>query len=205
MMKPLLLIFTKTPILGKVKTRLAQAIGAQRALAIHQILVKKTVTVIAPLSVDKALFFSSSLPPKEEQNPNIQFYKQQKGDNLGARMEQAFAWGFKKGYKKIVIIGTDLWELDTKTLETAFFTLEKNKTVIGPATDGGYYLLGLTQPNTALFKNKQWGWGSVLEDTLKDLHPERPFLLPPKTDIDYLDDLLHFPDLEKLFHQLPKE
>ena len=204
-MKQLLLIFTKTPVLGQVKTRLAQAVGNYRALAIHHLLVEKTLEVVHPLSVHKALFFSAALPPKTERLPEITYYQQQHGSNLGERMQAAFDWGFKKGYQQIVIIGTDLWELETATLQEAFTALASHKTVIGPATDGGYYLLGLTQPNPKLFIDKQWGWGSVLEATLADLKPEKPYTLPKKTDIDYLDDLLLFPDLEQVLHRLPKQ
>ena len=204
-MKQLLLIFTKTPVLGQVKTRLAQAVGNYRALAIHHLLVEKTLEVAHPLSVHKALFFSAALPPKTERLPEITYYQQQHGSNLGERMQAAFDWGFKKGYQQIVIIGTDLWELETATLQEAFTALASHETVIGPATDGGYYLLGLTQPNPKLFTDKQWGWGSVLEATLADLKPEKPYTLPKKTDIDYLDDLLLFPDLEQVLHRLPKQ
>jgi hypothetical protein len=168
-------------------------------------LVEKTLEVVHPLSVHKALFFSAALPPKTERLPEITYYQQQQGSNLGERMQAAFDWGFKKGYQQIVIIGTDLWELETTTLQEAFTALASQKTVIGPATDGGYYLLGLTQPNPKLFTDKQWGWGSVLEATLDDLKPEKPYTLPKKTDIDYLNDLLLFPDLEQLLHRLPKQ
>jgi rSAM/selenodomain-associated transferase 1 len=197
-MQSLLLIFTKNPTLGKVKTRLAKDIGPSRALKIHQALVQKTQQAIAPLPFKKALFYSDFIPKDDTWSPHVDYRKVQEGKDLGQRMEAAFDWGFSHGYRNIIIIGTDLWEINTEIIHHAFALLEKNHTVIGPAKDGGYYLLGLNKKHPEIFRNKNWGWETVLEDTLQDLKPQKPILLAEKNDIDYLDDVREFPELESL-------
>ena len=197
-MQSLLLIFTKNAVLGQVKTRLAKATGPALALKIHQALVEKTQQAVAPLSVKKALFYSEFIPQPDPWSPYVDYCKVQTGKDLGERMAAAFDWGFTHGYTKVVIIGTDLWELEPQILQEAFDRLDTHPTVIGPAKDGGYYLLGLCKANPKIFRNKNWGWETVLEDTLRDLKPQKPYLLDEKNDIDYLDDVRGFPALEAL-------
>ena len=93
---------------------------------------------------------------------------QTKGD-LGQKMLDAFQYGFSLGYKKIIIIGSDLYSLRLKHIESAFEKLENYDVVIGPALDGGYYLLGLNSMIPEIFKQKKWSTSSVLKETLSDL------------------------------------
>src|SRR5690606_41033121 len=83
--------------------------------------------------------------------------KTQKGEDLGQRMENAFKDGFKAGYKRVVVIGSDLYELTPEDITMAFKKLTDHKVVLGPATDGGYYLIGLKEILPGLFENKNWG------------------------------------------------
>ena len=140
-MKSLVLVFAKTPVLGSLKTRLAKTVGDEKALWVYQQLLKKTSTVLECLTHDVLIFFYGEAPnlfgSSFMRYPKIQ----QQGKDLGARMEHAFAWGFAKGYTKIVIIGTDLWELNAQLLDQAFESLDSFEVVLGPAQDGGYYLL----------------------------------------------------------------
>ena len=104
-------------------------------------------------------------------------------------MEFAFEEGFNAGYKNIMIIGSDMYDLNQKDLETAFEALEQEDFVIGPAEDGGYYLLGMKRLNTEVFRNKVWGTNTVLKNTLLDLQNEKVATLPLRNDIDVFDDI----------------
>lgn len=201
-MKSLLLIFAKNPDLGKVKTRLAKSIGEQKALKIYQILLKHTLEIASSVNAEKKVLFSHRL----EKHPIIEKHKFEQaiqiGKDLGERMSNAVKIGFEKGYQKIVIIGADLFDLQTTDIEKAFENLESYETCIGPAEDGGYYLLGLSFWEKSLFENKDWGTDQVLVQTLKDLSSKSVLLLDEKNDIDTVDDLKKSPKLEALLNNL---
>jgi rSAM/selenodomain-associated transferase 1 len=109
--------------------------------------------------------------------------------SLGQRMENAFSSAFKQGYKNVLIVGSDLYSLKASHIEKALRHLDKKEVVIGPAQDGGYYLLGLKRNLSALFSNKNWGTSSVLKETLKDLKTKSIALMEPLNDIDDFEDL----------------
>lgn len=187
----LLLIFYRNPEWGKVKTRLAATVGNERALDYYIRLAAHTRAVALPLACDKALFYSHAIDENDAW-PNTVFQKQvQTGDDLGAKMHQAFAWGFSQGYRFICIIGTDCFELTTGLLSQAFTRLATGDAVLGPAADGGYYLLGMNALHSAVFQGKQWSTASVAADTRQDF--ERLALrwheLPVLTDVDEEKDL----------------
>jgi glycosyltransferase A (GT-A) superfamily protein (DUF2064 family) len=104
-------------------------------------------------------------------------------------MQTAFELLFEMGYTNCIIVGSDLFDLKSELIETAFTELHKNDVVIGPAEDGGYYLLGLKEMKKSLFLNKDWGTSSVFIDTLKDLENQKIHLLPTLNDIDTFEDL----------------
>lgn len=185
----LLLIFTRNPEPGKVKTRLAKDIGDQAAFDIYNFLLEHTVSVTRELNVTKEVHYSEKAEPEDIWDNTIYRKKLQQGDDLGARMQFAFEEGFKNGFKNIIIIGSDLYDLAQEDLEAAFEALEQNEVVIGPAEDGGYYLLGMKKPEPQIFENKNWGSSTVLSDTLKDLQGKNVGLLPEKNDIDNLNDM----------------
>lgn len=195
--KNLLIIFAKNPILGKAKTRLAASIGEKKALVIYKKLIEKTANIIGELSIEKELYYSDFIEKNDVWNNKVTRKKTQRGKSLGERMENAFKKGFAEGYKNIVIIGTDLWDLETLEIEKAFESLEKNEGVIGPAQDGGYYLLGLSKWNPTVFQNKKWGTSTVLNETLACFDNKIVDNLKTKNDIDTIEDLLAFPDLIK--------
>ena len=95
---------------------------------------------------------------------------------------------FKKKYEKVVLIGSDLFDLEESHIYEAFEKLEKNEAVIGPALDGGYYLLGLKKNYPEIFINKNWGTSSVRKDTIKNLEKVNVHLLPMLNDIDVIED-----------------
>ena len=201
MNKRQLLVFTKNPQLGKVKTRLAKSIGEEKALFIFQKLIKKTAQTIGSISVHKSLYYSEFIENGDLWDTQVSEKKIQNGNTLGERMSNAFQDGFEKGFEQIVIIGTDLWDLESSDIDQAFKVLETNTAVIGPATDGGYYLLGLSQWMPEVFKNKIWGTASILNDTMDDFKERKVALLKPKNDVDYYEDLRTFPELLNLLDQ----
>lgn len=166
MMQRALLIFARNLVYGKVKTRLAATVGHDKAFAIYQRLLEHTADITSELPIDKHVFYSDSV----EQNDvwkNKQFLKQvQQGGDLGEKMHNAFAKGFHLGYKELVIIGTDCLELKAPIIEEAFRELKTHDVVLGPAKDGGYYLLGLKQLEPRLFQNIEWSTETVLQNTI---------------------------------------
>ena len=124
-------------------------------------------------------------------NVAYQKFVQKGGNDLGVRMHNAFKLAFEKGYKSVVLIGSDCFELSTHDLEEAFFSLEKKDVIVGPAKDGGYYLLGMNKLHHQLFENKTWSSENVLLDTLLDIENLNLNyqLLDTLSDVDYEVDL----------------
>ena len=197
MTKNLSIVFVRNPELGKVKTRLAKTIGDKKALNIYILLIKHTESVLQKVSSDKVVYYSEEIQSNDLWSNRCFQKKLQKGNDLGERMQHAFEMAFKEGYEKVVIVGSDLFDLKAVHIENAFKALENHDLVIGPSLDGGYYLLGMKVLHPAVFKNKQWGTDSVLETTLKNLEQENVKLLEALNDIDTFDDLQGHPELLK--------
>ena len=193
MTKEALLIFAKNPEKGKVKTRLAATIGNEAALAVYTQLLSHTVAITGNLPMDKFVFYSSRIECEDVWDDKPYFKQLQKGNDLGERMNNAFAASFKKGYDSVVIIGTDCPELDEATIMNAFACLHFNDVVIGPAEDGGYYLLGMKQLHSTLFENIRWSTPTVLAETIEicKSHNLTYTLLPTLHDVDEEKDLSH--------------
>ena len=197
MNKNLIIVFVRTPELGKVKTRLAKSIGDVSALTIYKLLLKHTATVLHDLSFDKVVYYSEKVEENDFWEAKLFEKKLQKGVDLGERMQHAFETAFEQGYQKVLIIGSDLFDLKSIHITTAFEALENHDLTIGPSLDGGYYLLGMKELYPAVFKNKKWGTDSILENTLKDLQQQNVKLLEALNDIDTFEDLQQQPDLLK--------
>ena len=193
MSKNLLLVFTRNPELGKVKTRLAKTVGNATALKIYTFLLKRTRDIVVKVSADKAVYYSVKVRENDIWDASIFQKHQQVGEDLGIRMLHAFKNGFKTGYEKVMVIGSDLYDLTAETIENAFIALENNEVVIGPAEDGGYYLLGMNSLEEKVFKNKEWGTETVRKDTLEDLKDKKVFLLGELNDVDVFEDIEHHP------------
>lgn len=174
-------------IRGSVKTRLAAHIGPDAALEVYQQLLQHISRVTAGIDAVRELHYSEEIPDQDLWEAVSR--KLQKGNDLGERMEEAFRLGFARGYRKIVLIGSDIPDLRQRDIEAAFLALNKNNVVIGPAADGGYYLIGMNSLNSRIFKNKPWGSNLVLQETLKDLEPEETCLLEVRRDLDTYADL----------------
>ncbi|MBD1395562.1 TIGR04282 family arsenosugar biosynthesis glycosyltransferase [Pontibacter sp. JH31] len=196
--KKLLMLFVRNPELGKVKTRLAASVGPETALDIYLHLLRHTRDITQELPVDKVVYYSEKV---EQQDlwPDARYLKKvQPPGDLGEKMKLAFETAFAEGYTSVVIIGSDCHQLTSDIVNQAFDELKTHEVVIGPALDGGYYLLGMRHLHPELFHNKRWSTEHVFPDTLYDierLHLSHT-LLPYLSDIDKLEDLQEsWPDL----------
>lgn len=184
------MIFVRKPEWGKVKTRLAAAVGNDAALTIYQKLLQHTHSVTSVLKCDKYVYYAES---GGENDPWQQGYekKLQVSGDLGERMKAAFAELFEKGYQKICIIGSDCFELTTALVETAFLQLNNHDVVIGPALDGGYYGLGMKDSLKDLFAGINWSTEQVLTQTkaLVERQALSYWQLPVLPDVDTLADV----------------
>ena len=195
--KNALIIFIKNPQLGKVKTRLARTLGDEKALEIYHELSDITHKNTAILRGVKCCVFYSDFIDKTDNWSSKYFEKWvQQGDDLGARMANAFAHIFEK-HEKVCIIGSDCPTLSPTILQEAFQALENKDCVIGPSTDGGYYLLGISKnvsDYASLFENMAWSTESVLSETIKRISDKGKsiYFLPELTDIDEEKDWVAF-------------
>lgn len=167
MNKQAILIFQKNRELGKVKTRLAATIGDENALLIYNKLVDKAHENVLQLQADKFIFFSDHT----ENDPRWNGYQQrvQHPGDLGERMHFALQEVLEMGYLQAVLIGTDCYELNSTILEDAFTALETHDYVLGPANDGGYYLIGGVRTDEAVFLNKTWSTDRVAIEALESI------------------------------------
>lgn len=187
----LLIIFVKNLVPGMVKTRLAEDVGMFLALDVYQELVNNTAKVVKKVDVDKIVFYSEYVEVEDSFDAENIEYHIQEGNELGERMNNAFQVGFDKGYSRVIIIGSDCYDLKKKHLVEAFDQLEINDIVVGPAKDGGYYLLGLNGPCPALFEGKTYSHAKVFQELMaeaEELELE-VHLLEKLNDIDTLEDL----------------
>jgi rSAM/selenodomain-associated transferase 1 len=186
-----LIIFVRNPVIGKVKTRIAETAGDDTALKVYNQLLKHTAAVAKVVDADKFVFYSN-YPELNDVWDNTVYHKYvQQGPSLGEKMQQAFKKMFTAGYKRVCIIGSDCYELTAMTIQNAFTALEKNDAVIGPAADGGYYLLGLIKLIPAVFNNKEWSTATVCAATITDFRNAGCTyeLLPVLNDVDRWEDV----------------
>ena len=187
-----LIIFTKNAIYGQVKTRLAATIGNDKALAVYKQLIHYTIELTNELTVPKFIFYSNSIEPEDNWSNNLCTKKLQSGTGLGEKMNNAFSELFEQGYNRVLIIGTDCPELSPAIITAAFDSLNNHDVVIGPARDGGYYLLGMTKLYSCLFHDISWSTDQVLKQTLIacSVISLPNILMEELSDIDKEEDLL---------------
>lgn len=167
-----LIVFTRYPESGNVKTRLIPALGADGAAALHRDMTSYTMTwarsLAAKMSVEIEIRYDGGTQAQMESwlGSDIKSVSQGNGD-LGTRMARAFDDNFQSGGKSVVLIGTDCPQLTLFHVQEAFETLKSNDVVIGPSADGGYYLIGLKRNIPELFQSVEWGTEEVLQETLK--------------------------------------
>jgi uncharacterized protein len=191
-----LILFVRHPIPGKVKTRMIPALGVEGAVGLHRRLVLRALrTSLACCSsdtIDLEIRYCGGDSGAMEHwlGGGWHFRRQSEGD-LGRRLADAFETSFREASCATVLIGGDCPALTDHTLATAFDQLRSHPVVLGPATDGGYYLVGLTRPVPELFQGVCWGTGSVLAESLRILRRVgiTPRLLEVLDDLDRPGDL----------------
>lgn len=190
-MNRLLILFYRNPELGKVKTRLAKEVGNERALAIYKSICEHTLLITQSLACDKVVYYSHQMEEGDMWPDEVYEKKIQSGNDLGERMANAFEIEFAAGYEWICIIGTDCLELTPEILNQSFAGLGVSDAVIGPAHDGGYYLLGMKHFHWNFFKNKQWSTDTVYQNTVDDFEKLSLSysILPLLRDVDEAKDL----------------
>jgi rSAM/selenodomain-associated transferase 1 len=213
--KAALVIFAKAPIPGQVKTRLCPPLTADEATTLHGSFVldtlERTRTAVAKLKLpfDRYLACSPSSTAvffRIMEERQVVMLIDQQGDDLGVRMSRAFETMFARGYERVLIVGTDVPSLPLEHYKRALTLLDKHEVVLGPALDGGYYLIGLNKPTPALFENIPWSTDRVLSLTHEKANRLGLSigLLPEWRDIDTIDDLHALIEASSLDAKKPK-
>ncbi|RCT53944.1 TIGR04282 family arsenosugar biosynthesis glycosyltransferase [Winogradskyella sp. KYW1333] len=189
MTKALVIVFVKNITLGTVKTRLAKTIGDIGAFEVYSELVKVTEKATRNLNCDIKIYYSSSITESHWPNENKTV---QQGEDLGEKMYNAFNDSFNAGYKKIVLIGSDLPTITSCHIKESINSLDDSVSVFGPAEDGGYYLIGLRSMVPEIFQNKPWSQNHLLKTTLQELQKLNVSVSTLETlnDIDTYEDLI---------------
>ena len=184
-----LIIFIKNPEKGKVKTRIAKSSDDTTALAIYHKLLDSTRRTTVMVDAKKYLYYSDFIDKEDSWSPTVYLKMLQRGGDLGEKMMDAFIEVLSY-HGKAVIIGSDCIYLTKEIIEEAFEALDHNDVVVGPAQDGGYYLLGMKQTHLDLFINIPWSSGRELEKTLNKIKGKnlRYQLLETLNDIDHIED-----------------
>lgn len=186
------MVFLKAPRRGTVKTRLGRNIGFDKALRIYRTLAETQVDRIPPSIAGQINYAPrGALPEMRAWLGNKLDYCVQAGGGLGDRLSHAFAAAFRCGHAPVMAIGADCPELDGDCLERAVGLLRQHDVVLGPAGDGGYYLIGLRRPAAELFRGIPWSTGEVLSATLARAEGMgwTHALLEQKDDVDTVADL----------------
>ena len=191
-----LILFARFPVAGKVKTRLIPALGEEGAAALHRRLVLRTLRTAHAFCQSQIVeleirFAGDNANEMQHWLGDGWLCRPQCEGDLGQRMAGAFEDSFREGSTATVIIGTDCPLLTPETLAAAFDALKTNPVVFGPATDGGYYLIGLTRLVPEIFQAVPWGMETVLAQSLEILarHCNKPALLQPLDDLDRPEDM----------------
>ncbi|MCC7338719.1 MAG: TIGR04283 family arsenosugar biosynthesis glycosyltransferase [Pirellulaceae bacterium] len=207
-----LLIFARLPEPGKTKTRLIDAFGTQRAAVLYRALAQHTLDMARRFASQRGCnlttcFSGGSAGAMAAEFGGENDYREQQGDDLGSRLIHAIHQAFSRGAERVVVLGTDCHELDEQRLTQAFDALRRNSNsagihsgnkfascdvVLGPALDGGYYLIGVNQPQSLLFEGIEWGTNQVLDQTKLKAREAglRCAELSPLSDIDYPEDVI---------------
>ena len=191
-----LIVFTRYPEVNRTKTRLIPLLGAEGAANLQRQMTEHTISQVAQLSASTIVssevrFAGGNLQLMQTWlGANLLYTPQGEGD-LGERMMRSLNESFDSGAKKVIIIGTDCPDIDSELLQTAFERLNEFDLVLGPAIDGGYYLIGLRRFAPELFSNIDWGTSQVFQQTIDiaQILKLSSFYLPPLADIDRPEDL----------------
>ncbi|MDH4320678.1 MAG: TIGR04282 family arsenosugar biosynthesis glycosyltransferase [Desulfobulbaceae bacterium] len=196
-----LILFTRYPEPGQVKTRLIPALGAEGAATVQRRMTEAAAAQAESLAATRRLrleiCYDGGDPAQVAQwlaplAPSGRCRPQGDGD-LGQRMQRAMELAFVEGARRVVLLGCDCPALTAATVARAFDDLRDHDLVLGPALDGGYYLLGLAAPQPSLFAEMAWGDEAVLARTMARAAAAslRVSLLEALADVDRPEDLCH--------------
>ena len=193
-MKNHLIVFAKRPLAGHAKTRLGEKIGLEESAGIYarflyQSLFELVALDRADIIIELSLASSADVPYFRFAFPEFQI-SSQSGGNLGQRFTKSFQKAFDQGATAVVVIGTDIPDLNRSILQSAFDALSENEVVIGPDLDGGYYLIGTRLRDATLFKNIDWSSERVFQQTERLILAQglTMFYLPTLSDVDTDED-----------------
>jgi uncharacterized protein len=191
----LLAVFARAPELGRVKTRLSPPLTADEALKLHRALVEDTLDQLDRVErpgLSRVLLLSRPLlHPTDLNIPRSWTVGIQSSGDLGERLASVFYNSFRRGARKVLVLGSDSPTLPLEVIHDALDGLDRVDVVLGPATDGGYYLIGAKIFLADLFRGISWGSGEVLKQTKRTLQVlgTRFELLVPWYDVDRAQDL----------------
>lgn len=189
----ILLVFAKAPMEGRVKTRLAREIGPERATRLYREVGRRIVDQLRDGPYRTVVCYAPPDAGREVRSwlgaEGLDF-RPQEGAGLGERMAESFRWAFGRA-REVCIVGTDAPGVGRHVVTEAFAALADGDLVLGPASDGGYYLMALSEPRPDLFRDIVWSTSGVLEATLEraDHLGLRVHLLGERTDLDTSEDL----------------
>lgn len=194
-----LILMTRIPIPGKTKTRLMKLLSGEECAGIHRCFLMDIFNTFEALKENTDIFITYT--PEDRFNlvqdiiPKYASSFPQTGDNLGERMKNAINSILEKGYEKVILTGSDIPHLKAEDIKNAFELLNTNDIALGPAFDGGYYLIGMKQMYSEIFdEDLKWGYKSVFQGTvdIANKHNLKVGLAEKYRDIDTEQDLLHF-------------
>ena len=187
-----LIIFLRFPEWGRVKTRLADTVGPDKALLIYKELSEITLRLASHLPIPAYLFYENELPAEKERIPSFHYQLQTEG-NLGDKIIHALTY-VRERHQKIVIIGSDCPDLMPSDFITTIDLLDRADFVLGPSEDGGYYLLGCREVIPEIFESISWSTSEVLRETVAKIESKglTYSLLRKLADIDTEDDWIRY-------------
>jgi len=192
-----ILYFVKYPQKGEVKQRLAADIDEDIVVELYRNFVLDTLSTLKKLDVQLCICFSPLNAQKKfrEWLGSSYRYVPQEGNDLGERMKNSFSHAFAEGFRRVILIGSDSPDLPGDFLSTAIVELQTHDLVLGPSSDGGYYLIGFRNTTflSSVFDGIHWSSSTVLQETMEKIHNKkhRLSLLPVWSDVDTIIDLQH--------------
>ena len=199
-MSECLIIFTRYPEPGKTKTRLIPALGAEGAATLQRQMTEHTLAQVKELQAKRLVsvevyFVGGNQQLMQSWLGTSVIYRQQGDGDLGRRMAIAFQTALEAGKQRVVVIGTDCPDLKAELMVKAFHALEQHDLVLGPAQDGGYYLIGLCRLIPELFTGIRWSTAEVLQQTMSIAQRLELAVayLPRLSDVDRPEDLVSNP------------
>lgn len=189
------LYFVKVPAKGTVKSRLAEAVGADAAVEIYRRFVRDFLATLDRVSQPSVICYHPASAGRDIEawlGPS-RSYLPQEGPDLGGRMRDAFLRAFSRGFDRALLIGSDIPDLPPCVIEEAFDALRDHDAVMGPASDGGYYLIGFRRDSLVdeVFTGLTWSTGTVFSETMEifRLRGTSVHVVQEWRDVDTIDDL----------------